>query len=1345
MKLKKSYLLIAIAIFLLISIGSVCASENITDGSDVQLADDGTDVVLSNSDTEENVADDTQIEKINTTVETDKDKYEFKQDTNKSFTVEVKDKDNESNKINVNKSDLSVLNGNKNVSFEYTGSIMTITEALPVGNYNLTINYIGNENFINSTKVIGVKVYGNNTIETVTSVVCNGKNIEIPVKVYDGVEYIELNKTNFNLTLVYTNETGNISNLTIYDKDFIIDNGTIKFNTTVKLIAASVIIGYTNAEPKTVNIKVSTEVKANADKDKFKSEENKTISITILNGEDQLNVVKNDLKVFENGNEITNFKYNNSKITIELDIGVHNLTIVYKGNETYNSSNTTVTLNVYGNNTINVPESVVSDGNTVEVPVTLFDGVENITLTKEFNMTLTYTNKSGNKVTVNLTNDDYEITADGKIKFNVENYEWIQASININYVNSTGSKDVKILLNSSVQATPDKTKYGENETNNITVKVKGNEGNELNITKNDLKVYDNGVEITDFTFTNGTLNVNLNIGVHNLTIVYVGNATYTTSNVSIEQKVNGSLRFNPDETVVLNQNKDVIITINLNDGADFIDDIDSAKLTVELLYSVNGGNYSRTINISDITINGQNISFKVNEVFDSASAYIKYDNLNATTNIKVNTSIEASDIEYGESEVKDITVTVVGDNGYNINITKDNIQVINNKDGKALTIEVNGSVITIKDVLKFGLYNLTIKYLGTDTFLASDKNITLTVYGINATNKTDINSTKKGEVEINIVNGNSNVTVTGDDLTLTVTYKDGNETKNITVSNVELNNGTLTFTLENGNFTTATLTIKYRNTTSNVTLNRIYNFKAIPQTADADYQEGNFTFLIVDIDDNDKPLVNKSVSISGVNSAGTTLNWIIILGENSFTFNQKTELKTDENGIVTLNNKGFSPGIVLGDNVYSPAGDYNMTISGAGNLKGSHKTVITINKINLKITLEPFSEYYGSDKKFTIVVTNAKSGKVISGVSVNFEVSVDGEIREYTSKDADGKTVKITSLTTNSDGKIELPTNNLMSGTYTIKTNVNNTENYNAASNQDTAEIKKIPVTITAKDKTIYYNSGTSSTITVKDKNGKAVANMYVLVIIDGNTKTPYLFQTNSKGQISFSASLAVGKHKVAVASADNRYDAKQVTQTITVKQASAKITTKKVTTYYKGGKTLDVKLTNTKTKTAIYDGKINIKIFISKNRYYNYNGNTGMNGKLKLLLDTLKPGKYKVVISGADNKNFKAKEVTTKIVIKKAPAKIKAKKLTAKKGAKKYFTIKVTNKKTKKAIPKVKVKVKVYTGKKAKTYKIKTNSKGIAKLSVKKLKFGKHKVVITSANKYVTAKKAKSTIKIKK
>ena len=90
------------------------------------------------------------------------------------------------------------------------------------------------------------------------------------------------------------------------------------------------------------------------------------------------------------------------------------------------------------------------------------------------------------------------------------------------------------------------------------------------------------------------------------------------------------------------------------------------------------------------------------------------------------------------------------------------------------------------------------------------------------------------------------------------------------------------------------------------------------------------------------------------------------------------------------------------------------------------------------------------------------------------------------------------------------------------------------------------------------------------------------------------------------------------------------------------------------------------------------------------------------------------------------------------------AKKLTAKHKKSKYFKVTVKNKATKKAVKKIVLKVKVFTGKKAKTYKIKTNDKGVAKLNTKKLKIGNHKVVISSGNgNYVINKK--STILIKK
>ena len=44
-----------------------------------------------------------------------------------------------------------------------------------------------------------------------------------------------------------------------------------------------------------------------------------------------------------------------------------------------------------------------------------------------------------------------------------------------------------------------------------------------------------------------------------------------------------------------------------------------------------------------------------------------------------------------------------------------------------------------------------------------------------------------------------------------------------------------------------------------------------------------------------------------------------------------------------------------------------------------------------------------------------------------------------------------------------------------------------------------------------------------------------------------------------------------------------------------------------------------------------------------------------------------------------------------------------------------------------VKINVKVYSGKNYKTYKLKTNSKGLAYLSAKSLSLGSHKLVVSS------------------
>ncbi len=200
---------------------------------------------------------------------------------------------------------------------------------------------------------------------------------------------------------------------------------------------------------------------------------------------------------------------------------------------------------------------------------------------------------------------------------------------------------------------------------------------------------------------------------------------------------------------------------------------------------------------------------------------------------------------------------------------------------------------------------------------------------------------------------------------------------------------------------------------------------------------------------------------------------------------------------------------------------------------------------------------------------------------------------------------------------------------------------------------------------------------------------------------------------------------------------------------------------------TLKYKLVNS-LKAKINPLKYNVKYdpYMSAYKVHitDSEGNTLHNGKVKITIKVgsktkkyssyiddehpyayfglgLSVGKYTAKVT-YESKYYTASSVKAKITIKKGTPKVKAKKVTAKYKKSKKFTIKVKNK-YEDPIKKLKLKVKIYTGKKYKTYHVKTNKKGIAKINTKKLKRGTHKVVIKSANKNYSINK-KSSIRIK-
>ena len=172
------------------------------------------------------------------------------------------------------------------------------------------------------------------------------------------------------------------------------------------------------------------------------------------------------------------------------------------------------------------------------------------------------------------------------------------------------------------------------------------------------------------------------------------------------------------------------------------------------------------------------------------------------------------------------------------------------------------------------------------------------------------------------------------------------------------------------------------------------------------------------------------------------------------------------------------------------------------------------------------------------------------------------------------------------------------------------------------------------------------------------------------------------------------------------------------------------------GSKTITVKVINLNDNNKPVSGAtVNVKFSNGKTVKLTTNSNG-----IATYNVPFNPGTYRATASyngaSANLNNIK---------ITKAAGTIAATKLSTSYGAKKYFTVKVINSKTKKAVGGAKLLLKVYTGKKAKYVYVTTASNGVAKYSASKLGVGNHKIVVSSASSGLSAKAKTSQIKVGK
>lgn len=584
----------------------------------------------------------------------------------------------------------------------------------------------------------------------------------------------------------------------------------------------------------------------------------------------------------------------------------------------------------------------------------------------------------------------------------------------------------------------------------------------------------------------------------------------------------------------------------------------------------------------------------------------------------------------------------------------------------------------------------------------------------------DVNSSKIVEVKLN-ASGDINV----NDLKPTVTYTDGNTTKTIATSDYKLDNLTYSFKLGNADFKTASLALTYKgNSIGNITLNRIYNVDVQTVNDLTEYRTGYYTFRVVDRDDKNKALTNVEVSLTTMGNIKAGFS-----------------AKTDANGIASFDANTlyeFSQESTLSMK-YLSTGYHNVTIGTKDIYKSTDRIVrLGVTKGNVKITVSPYNEPYGSEKNATITATKS-DGKPLTNEVIYISMPQTTNKNYY--------------FSTDSNGQCKLNLKNLIPGTYDYKVAANNTASIKLQPVTGKFTVQKVRVEFSIATPSVYYNTETTATITVKNqKTGKLVSGAIIKATVYETTNSykVYRFQTNENGSVAFSTSLSVGRHKILVSIAESNYEPRYVaydkTGFVKICFATAKVVAPKGTATYKDGSKFNVKIVNVKRDDkGIYDTKVNIKIYVSSSNYYSYTASTDANGIIKIPLESFTPGTYKVEISNGDANNLAYSPLTTQFVIKNAPTKIIPANVTAKEGQKKFFTAKVINTKTNKVIPGLKVTLKIYTGNSYQTYTASTNSSGYLNFNVNGLSVGTHKVLLSPAVNYFDAETETAYITITK
>ncbi|WP_458404800.1 Ig-like domain-containing protein [Methanobrevibacter sp.] len=389
--------------------------------------------------------------------------------------------------------------------------------------------------------------------------------------------------------------------------------------------------------------------------------------------------------------------------------------------------------------------------------------------------------------------------------------------------------------------------------------------------------------------------------------------------------------------------------------------------------------------------------------------------------------------------------------------------------------------------------------------------------------------------------------------------------------------------------------------------------------------------------------------------------------------------QSTSDNVAVINDTTLSLSSSSTNNVATDSSSNNNVNAASSAVKSATKTVST--KLSISNT------HYAKKATYFDVTLKDKSGNPLTNQKVSLKVK--------------GVTY---SAKTNKNGVARIKAASLAVGTYTVSLSYAGNSNYSSSS---LSKKVKVLSSISGSDLTKYYGYTSSYKVTFW-KGGMALANTAVSFKLNGKT---YTKTTNSKGVAKLDIDLAAGKYTVT---ATNPYSKEKVSHNIVVKKdkTTLKADTKKlyVIVKEKGKFTVTLK---SKHKVLIKNAKIK---FTYNNKTVTVK--TNKNGKASLTIPVLSKGTYKITYKYAGNKNYYSDSGSGKIIVKGAATKISASSVKMKYNDGSKFKVKLTTA-SGEALDHEQIIIKVN----GKTYTKTTGSKGVAKLTIKDINPGVHKV----------------------